>query len=83
MERRDKRVNIDSERYRKILCAIIKEYVLTAVPVSSKAVSARYCPGLSPATIRGIMAELESEGFLVRRHASAVLPSMWGETPGG
>ncbi len=75
MERRAKRVNIDSERYRKILRAIIKEYVRTAVPVSSKAVSARYSLGLSPATIRGIMAELEAEGFLVRQHASA------GRTP--
>jgi heat-inducible transcriptional repressor len=75
MDRMDKRVSIDSERYRKILRAIIKEYVLTAVPVSSKAISERYSLGLSPATIRGIMAELEGEGFLVRKHASA------GRTP--
>ncbi len=60
-----------SERYRKILRAIMKEYIRTAVPVSSKAISARYSLGLSSATIRSIMADMEGDGFLVKRHASA------------
>ena len=67
----DSSIEITSERYRKILRAIMKEYIRTAVPVSSKAISARYSLGLSPATIRSIMADLEGDGFLVKRHASA------------
>jgi heat-inducible transcriptional repressor len=64
-------IEIISERYRKVLRAIMKEYIRTAAPVSSKAVSTGYSPGLSPATIRSIMADLEGDGFLVKRHASA------------
>ena len=67
----DSSIDILSERYRKILRAVMKEYIRTAVPVSSKAISARYSLGLSPATIRSIMADLEGDGFLVKRHASA------------
>ncbi len=67
----DTGIVILSERYRKILRAIMKEYIGTAAPVSSKAISAKYSLGLSPATIRSIMAELEGDGFLVKRHASA------------
>ncbi len=67
----DSSMEITSERYRKILRAVMKEYIRTAVPVSSKAISARYSLGLSPATIRSIMADLEGGGLLVKRHASA------------
>ena len=67
----DRGIDIISGRYRKVLRAIMKEYIRTAAPVSSKAVSAGYSPGLSSATIRSIMADLEGDGFLLKRHASA------------
>lgn len=63
-----------SGRHRRILSAIVKEYVLTAEPVGSKSISESYhdgLGGLSPATIRNIMAELEAGGFLVQPHTSA------------
>lgn len=59
------------ERTRKILNAIVQDYILTAEPVSSKAIATKYSLGLSPATIRNIMAELEDDGFLVQPHTSA------------
>ncbi len=59
------------ERSRKILCAIIKEYILTAEPVGSKTIATKYVRGLSPATIRNIMADLEAGGFLLQPHTSA------------
>lgn len=64
-------LDITSERSRKILGGIIENYIRTAEPVSSKAISSQYALGLSPATVRGIMAELEKEGYLAQPHTSA------------
>ncbi len=60
-----------TERKKKILRAIIENYVQTAEPVGSKSISAT--PGLdvSPATIRNEMADLESLGLLEQPHTSA------------
>jgi len=60
-----------SERNKGILGAIIQEFILTAEPVSSKTLSTKYALGLSPASIRSRMAELEREGYLVQPHTSA------------
>jgi len=66
-----KGMGLTSERSKKILSAIVQDYIQTAEPVSSKAIATRYSLGLSPATIRSIMAELEAEGFLYQPHTSA------------
>lgn len=58
-------------RKKKILEAIIKDYINTAEPVGSRALSKRYHLGVSPATIRNEMADLEDMGFLVSPHTSA------------
>ncbi len=60
-----------TERAEKILAAVVQEYVTTAVPVSSKTIAEKYGIGLSPASIRSIMAELERENYLTRPHTSA------------
>ncbi|MEW6569952.1 MAG: heat-inducible transcriptional repressor HrcA [Nitrospirota bacterium] len=60
-----------SERNRKILCAIVQSYINFPGPVGSRAVTKRYSFGLSPATIRNIMADLEEMGFLTQPHTSA------------
>ncbi|MBI5682748.1 MAG: heat-inducible transcription repressor HrcA [Deltaproteobacteria bacterium] len=60
-----------SERNSAILHAIILDYVKTAEPVSSGAVSARFNGTLCPATIRNIMAYLEDMGYLKQPHKSA------------
>jgi heat-inducible transcriptional repressor len=47
-----------SERMRKIMGAVVEDYIHTAEPVGSKLVSKRLDLNLSPATIRNIMSEL-------------------------
>ena len=49
-----------SDRQRAVLRAVVEDYVLTAIPVGSKALLGRYALGVSPATVRGAMAELEN-----------------------
>lgn len=59
------------QRLRQVLLAVIAEYVETAQPVGSRSVSRRHVQGLSPATIRNAMADLEEMGFLTHPHTSA------------
>lgn len=59
------------QRLRQVLLAVIAEYVETAEPVGSRSVSRRHIRGLSPATIRNAMADLEEQGFLTHPHTSA------------
>ncbi|HEV8439806.1 MAG TPA: heat-inducible transcriptional repressor HrcA [Methylomirabilota bacterium] len=58
-------------RSREVLVAIIAEYVRTAEPVGSRAIARRHIRGLSPATIRNVMADLEEMGYLIQPHTSA------------
>lgn len=60
-----------SERNKKILEAIIEDYIVTAEPVGSRAVTRRHGLNLSPATVRNAMADLEEMGFLTSPHTSA------------
>lgn len=60
-----------NERSRQILSAVVRTYIESGEPVSSRAVSAHHFESLSTATIRNIMAELEAEGFLYQPHTSA------------
>ena len=54
-----------------MLRAVVEDYVLTAIPVGSKALVHRYGLGVSPATVRSAMAELEALGLLTHPHTSA------------
>ena len=65
------------ERKKKILEAIIEEYNRTAEPVGSTKIASEYNLGLSSATIRNEMAELEELGYLDKPHTSA------GRVPSG
>jgi len=58
-------------RSKKILCAIVQNYINYPDPVGSRTVAKKYSFGLSPATIRNIMADLEEMGFLTHPHTSA------------
>ncbi|MDH5244578.1 MAG: hypothetical protein OEX05_11645, partial [Chloroflexota bacterium] len=58
-------------RSQAILRAVIEEYVTTAQPVSSLALVERYGLGVSSATVRNILAELEVAGLLMHPHTSA------------
>lgn len=59
------------ERKLRILQAIIDDYILTAMPVGSRTISKKYIAGLSSATIRNEMSDLEELGYLDQPHTSA------------
>ena len=60
-----------SQRERTVLEAVVRTYVDTAEPVGSRTIARRYDFGVSAATIRNTMADLEEEGYLTHPHASA------------
>ena len=60
-----------SERKKKILAALVDEYVKTAEPVGSKTIAAVANLGCSSATIRNELAELTAMGYLEQPHTSA------------
>ena len=59
------------ERKERILRAIIQDYIKTAEPVGSRTIAKNYDLGISPATVRNEMADLEDLGFLEQPHTSA------------
>ncbi len=60
-----------NERKRKILTTIINEYITTAEPIGSRHIAKHADLGLSSATIRNEMADLEEMGYLEQPHTSA------------
>lgn len=60
-----------TERERQVLEAVIHSYVATAEPAGSRTLSRRFGLGVSPATIRNTMSDLEEKGFLFHPHTSA------------
>ena len=59
------------ERKQKILKAIINDYITSAEPVGSRTLARKYDLGVSPATIRNEMADLEMLGYLEQIHTSS------------
>ncbi|MDY3860229.1 MAG: heat-inducible transcriptional repressor HrcA [Candidatus Limivicinus sp.] len=60
-----------SDRKKKILAAVVDEYIRTAEPVGSKVIAQNAGLGCSSATIRNELAELVSLGYLEQPHTSA------------
>ena len=70
-DRRDV-VGIDlSERERQVLEAVVRTYVATAEPAGSRTVLRGFDLGISAATIRNTMSDLEAKGYLFHPHTSA------------
>ncbi len=59
------------ERKRKILQAIVEDYVASAEPIGSRSLSKSHALGISAATIRNEMSDLEELGYLDQPHTSA------------
>jgi heat-inducible transcriptional repressor len=59
------------DREREILTAIVETFISTGEPVGSRMLSRSSREGLSPATIRNVMADLADSGFLEQPHTSA------------
>ncbi|HVC00081.1 MAG TPA: heat-inducible transcriptional repressor HrcA [Candidatus Dormibacteraeota bacterium] len=60
-----------SERHEKVLAEVVRAYIESGQPVSSRAIVRRHAEHLSPATIRNVMADLEDSGYLCHPHTSA------------
>jgi heat-inducible transcriptional repressor len=60
-----------SDREVRVLEAVIQVYIDTAEPAGSQTVAQRFPLGVSPATIRSTMSELEEKGYLYHPHTSA------------
>lgn len=59
------------ERHRRILFAVVTEYIASGNPVGSRRIAKRYAIQLSPATIRNVLADLEDAELLHQPHTSA------------
>src|SRR5260370_22878924 len=62
---------LNSKRNQQILAEIVRAYVTTGEPVSSRAISKSHTEQLSSASIRNVMADLEDAGLLFQPHTSA------------
>jgi len=62
---------LQQKRHQQILTDVVRAYIETGEPVSSRSVARRYIEPLSPATVRNVMADLEEEGYLYQPHTSA------------
>ncbi len=60
-----------SDRERHVLEAVVRTYVDFAEPTGSRTVAKRFDLGVSPATVRNTMSDLESKGYLFHPHTSA------------
>ncbi|MGH7459386.1 MAG: heat-inducible transcriptional repressor HrcA [Longimicrobiaceae bacterium] len=60
-----------SDREHDVLEAVIRSYVDTAEPAGSRTVARRFKLGVSPATVRNTMSDLEEKGYLYHPHTSA------------
>ena len=60
-----------TERQLRVLDAVVQSYIENAEPAGSQMIARRFGLGVSPATVRGIMSELEEMGYLFHRHTSS------------
>src|ERR1700728_1281374 len=62
---------LQQKRHQQILTDVVRTYIETGEPVSSRSVVTRHVEPLSSATVRNVMADLEGEGYLYQPHTSA------------
>jgi heat-inducible transcriptional repressor len=60
-----------NERRRRVLAALVEEYIASAIPVGSRTLVERYELGCSPATVRNELSILEETGYVLQPHVSA------------
>jgi len=59
------------KRHQQILTDVVRAYIETGEPVSSRSIARMHVEPLSPATVRNVMADLENQGLLYQPHTSA------------
>src|ERR1700736_3645320 len=62
---------LQQKRHQQILTDVVRVYIETGEPVSSRSVAHRHAEPLSPAPVRNVMADLEEQGYLYQPHTSA------------
>ena len=62
---------MDSDRAKRVLAALVREYIASGEPVPSSLLASLAGVGVSSATVRSILARLEQEGFVQQPHTSA------------
>jgi heat-inducible transcriptional repressor len=62
---------LQQKRHQQILTDVVREYIETGEPVSSRSIASRHPEPLSSATVRNVMSDLEAEGYLYQPHTSA------------
>jgi heat-inducible transcriptional repressor len=62
---------LQQQRHRQVLAEVVRAYIETGEPVSSRTIVRMHAEPLSSATMRNIMADLEDEGYLYQPHTSA------------
>jgi heat-inducible transcriptional repressor len=60
-----------SDRSRRVLATLVREYIETAEPVPSQMLARRSGLGVSSATVRNVLAQLEEMGYVHQPHTSA------------
>ena len=60
-----------SDRSRRLLATLVREYIETGEPVSSQVVARESGLGVSSATVRNVLAQLEDAGYVHQPHTSA------------
>src|ERR671925_838545 len=60
-----------SERAKRVLAALVREYIASGEPVASSLLVSAAGLGVSSATVRSILARLEDQGFVQQPHTSA------------
>ncbi len=60
-----------SERSRRLLAALVREYIATGEPVASQVLARKSATGVSSATVRSVLASLEEAGYVHQPHTSA------------
>lgn len=60
-----------SDRRRRVLKALVEEYIASGQPVGSKHLVEQYQLGCSPATVRNELAALEETGYVYQPHVSS------------
>ena len=63
--------SLQQKRHRDVLTDLVRAYIETGEPVSSRSIARRHAEPLSSATVRNVMADLEDEGYLYQPHTSA------------
>src|SRR5881409_962999 len=59
------------DRSRRVLAALVREYISSGEPVASSLLVSAAGLGVSSATVRNILAQLENEGYVQQPHTSA------------